>query len=274
MLEDRNALRDQGAGKTPRIVQRVDRARMGRQRAADEIPRAGLGRRFLAEQDADRPVAELLAHDRGLGGESGQRHFVMGAAQIAAKAEIGILDRMGLDEAFHGRHRLVADLVHAAGHVEPVGARDARQRHAVLGGDDAPVAPARAPADAVGVDQQGLEPPLGQAQGGAKAGIARADDGDVGPVFALQPRRDARERGCRLGPERGRPSHGKTGAGRPAAHQAAAREAGALLASSASIASASSASVVKWKSGLVTSLGVGVPPKPSWPDRRSIQQTL
>ncbi len=41
-----------------------------------------------------------------------------------------------------------------------------------------------------------------------------------------------------------------------------------------STASASSPSVAKWKSGLVTVLGTGLPPKPFWSLRRSIQQTL
>lgn len=43
---------------------------------------------------------------------------------------------------------------------------------------------------------------------------------------------------------------------------------------SPSTASASSLKVEKWKSGFVTTLGTGVPPKPSRPCRRSIQQTL
>ena len=74
---------------------------------------------------------------------------------------------------------------------------------ALAGADLAAVAPRGAPADAVRLEQDHVEAGLGEVQRGGEAGVAAADDGDVGGGLALQLRK-GRERGGGLGVPAGR----------------------------------------------------------------------
>jgi hypothetical protein len=136
------------------------------------------------------------------------------------------------------------------------------QRDTEFRGDGASISSRRSKADLAGFDDDRMQIPLYGAQGRREACISRTDYRDIGAdgSYPVPPHRRLEKRS---------PATTRAGGVSCACNGAWARKA-----QSFSTASASSRSVEKWKSGLVTAFGTGVPPKPFMPLRRSIQQTL
>src|SRR3954453_877515 len=90
--------------------------------------------------------------------------------------------------------------------LRPLGGVDVAKREAELGGDDAAIAAARAPAGMVGFEHDRRQPALRDVMRGRQPRIAGADDDDIGLHLAGKLRK-GRQRLRRIRPERGGRCH-------------------------------------------------------------------
>jgi hypothetical protein len=188
---DHRAAAAGGRAQPPGVSERVetepvtepDRAVGGRP------PKVALGVESRAVEELDAMVPELLPVERAALAKLGHGSGRMGDVDVPLGRGLAV-DRLGGDETAHGLERLEPDGNRPPRGREPppadaLGEPDLSERH----GDEAAIPPTGAPADPVRLEDDGLDAiGAGEAEGGRKAGVARADDGDLGRALTSERR--------------------------------------------------------------------------------------